>query len=531
MMKQILLYGILFLYGSVWAQQIPEDAIRASEKIQKNAIRAHMRYLADDLLEGRKPFTRGYHLASRYVASQFEEIGLKPGVGDSSYFQSVSIYKNKSTVSGSLILKNNGEIKHLMPGRDFLLVSEPEGMESKEMEIVFGGIGVQDPSLDYQDMENLNVKNKYVILFYWHPDDRSLQLSLKHMDNQRILRLKKAGAAGVILYIPPNDQPKFTWERFKYYFSRERFKSTYLDLPVLLIDWEIINFLFHSAEFSLDSYVNGNALPYQYHLNASLNPDIQIETDYEISESLNVLGYLQGSDPVLSNEYMVYTAHLDHEGIGRPIEGDSIYNGAYDNASGIAIMLEIARAFSELRVPPKRSVLFIALTAEEMGLLGSEYFVNHPTVELENMVASLNLDMFLMEKPLTEIVLLGEDLSGLGPLAHHVCQKLKVTAVPDPLPEENIFLRSDHINFVKKGVPSLFLVNSFQKSTSLDENTDVNYRWLKTLYHTPLDNFREDIYFEAGVTFGQINFLTGYLVAELKDRVHWNFDFVEENSR
>jgi Zn-dependent M28 family amino/carboxypeptidase len=242
-----------------------------------------------------------------------------------------------------------------------------------------------------------------------------------------------------------------------------------------------------------------------------------------------VLAYIEGSDPRLKEEYMVYTAHLDHEGIGQPLEGDSIYNGAYDNAAGTAIMLEIARAYTELTRPPKRSVLFIALTAEEMGLLGSEYFANHPTVPLDNLVASLNTDMFLMEKPLHEIVALGEEFSGLGHLAHLVCQQKKVAIVPDPLPEENIFMRSDHFSFVKKGIPSLFVINSFHKSDTLDEKSDANYRWLKTVYHTPLDNFRENIHYEAGVTYAQINFLIGYLAAEQKDRIKWNFNFEIEN--
>jgi Zn-dependent M28 family amino/carboxypeptidase len=232
----------------------------------------------------------------------------------------------------------------------------------------------------------------------------------------------------------------------------------------------------------------------------------------------------------MKNEFVVYTAHLDHEGIGQPMEGDSIYNGAYDNAAGIAIMLEIARAFTELPEPPKRSVLFIALTAEEMGLLGSEYFVNHPTIPLDDMVASLNTDMFLMEKPLTELVALGEEFSSLADLAQQVCQQKKVRIIPDPLPEENAFMRSDHFSFVKKGIPSLFIINSFYKSDTLNENSDVNYRWLKTLYHTPLDNFRENINYEAGVTYAQINFLIGYLAAEQKDRIKWNFYFETEDA-
>ncbi len=528
-MRYILLIPLLALPLIISAQEIPLDAIKVSEQIKPYAIRAHMRFLADDLLEGRKPFTRGYRLAAHYVATEFEEMGLIPAVGDSSYYQMVELFKNRSTLAGTMDLQDNQETKSLIPGKDFILLSESDLIDPSEKEIIFGGIGVQDPSLGYHDLEKLNVRNKYVILYYWHPEDRSIQLSLKHMHDERLLRLKKAGAAGVIFFIPKKSQERLSWERFKYYFGQVATKSTYLDFPVFLIDWKIINSLFESNSPSLDEYDNGTALPWQYRLKTSLRPDLQINKDLEIRESRNVLAYLEGSDPKLKKEFIVYTAHLDHEGIGRPMEGDSIYNGAYDNAAGMAIMLEIARAYTELPKPPRRSVLFIALTAEEMGLLGSEYFVNHPTIPLDEMVASLNTDMFLMEQPFTEMAALGEEFSGLGNLVHQVGKMKKVSIIPDPLPEENIFMRSDHFNFVKKGIPSLFIINNFHKSDSLNDNSDANYRWLKTLYHTPLDNFRENIHYEAGVTYAQINFLIGYLAAEQKDRIRWNFDFEMED--
>lgn len=314
--KYYLLFTGLILHFTLNGQEIPADAIRASGQIQPNTIRAHMRFLADDLLEGRKPFTRGYQLAAHYVASEFEEMGLIPGVGDTSYDQHVELFKNKSTIDGILKIHDREGSQSLVPGKDFLLISEPEQMDPYEREIVFGGIGVQDPSLGYHDMENLDVKNKFVILYYWHPDDRSIQLSLKHMHDQRMLRLKAAGAAGVILYIPRKDQERLSWERFKYYFNREIYKSTYLDFPVLLIDWKVINSLFSSIEPSLEAYTNEGKLPSQYKIKATLKPTLQLKKHFDIAKSSNVLGYLQGSDPRLKEEYIIYTAHLDHEGIG-----------------------------------------------------------------------------------------------------------------------------------------------------------------------------------------------------------------------
>lgn len=528
-MKHILLVTGLVLNLNLKAQDIPREAIKAANQIESYAIRAHMRFLADDLLEGREPFSRGYQLAALYMASEFEEMGLKPGMGDTSYYQTVELYKNRSAVEGSLTLHFNQETRSLIPGQDFILISEPDQVNPSEKGIVFGGIGVEDPSLDYHDLEKLDVRNKYVILYYWHPEDESAELTIKHMHNQRIMRLKEAGAAGVIFFMPEKIQERLSWERFKFYFGQVAMKSTYLDFPVFFIDWKIINDLFNSTSPSLEEYDHGNVRPSQFKIKASLSSDLQIIKNFEIKKSPNVLAYVEGSDPELKNEFVIYTAHLDHEGIGRPIEGDSIFNGAYDNASGTAILLEIARAYTTLPVPPRRSILFIALTAEELGLLGSEYFVNHPTIPLDNMVASLNTDMFLMEKPFTEMVALGEEFSSLGTLAHRVALEKNVSIIPDPLPEENIFMRSDHYNFVKIGIPSLFIINSYYKSDTLNEKSDANYRWLKTLYHTPLDNFREDIHYEAGVTYAQINFLIGYLAANQQERIKWNFDFAIEN--
>lgn len=524
-MKYILLFTGLILNVILEAQEIPAEAIKASDQIESYAIRAHMRFLSDDLLEGREPFSRGYQLASLYMATEFEEMGLKPGMGDTSFYQMVELFKNRSSVEGTLKLQFKQEKRSLIPGKDFILISEPDQVNSSEKEIVFGGIGVEDPSLGYHDLEKIDVRNKYVILYYWHPEDRSTELAIKHMQNQRIMRLKEAGAAGIIFYMPGEIQEKLSWERFKFYAGRAATKSTYLDFPVFFIDWKILNDLFKSTSPGLEEYDHGEALPWQFKIQATLQPDLQIMQDFEIRKSPNVLAYLEGSDPQLKKEFVVYTAHLDHEGIGRPVEGDSIYNGAYDNASGSAILLEIARAYQVLSDPPRRSILFIALTAEEKGLLGSEYFVNHPTIPLDDMVASLNTDMFLMEKPFTEMVALGEEFSSLGPLAHRVADQKNVKIIPDPLPEENIFMRSDHFSFVKKGIPSLFIVNSYYKSDSLNEGSDANYRWLKSLYHTPLDNFREDIHYEAGVTYAQINFLIGYLAANQQERIKWNFDF------
>jgi len=531
-MKRILSFGCLLLISCAHAQDIPEEAIHASKNIEPDAIRSHMRFLADDILEGRKPFSKGYQLAAKYVASQFEQMGLKPGAGDTSYFQTVQLTKVKTITEGNLSINRKNETKYLAYGKDFLLVSEPRDLDLTEKEIVFAGAAVQDASLGRQDIEKLDVNDKFVILYLSQSEEKSPLFMLKQKDsppNRRIHKLKEDGATGVIIFLSLKDQEKLPWEMLKYYYSRMNYRMGDLDFPVFLINRQQIDTIFDSSSHALEDYMSGKVLPHQFKFKSTIKLDIQKKPEFETRKSPNVLGYLEGSDSELKHEYIIYTAHLDHVGIGRPIAGDSIYNGAYDNASGTAIMIEIARAYTKLISQPKRSVLFIALTAEEMGLLGSEYYVDYPTVPLENIVATLNTDMFLMEKPLTEIVVLGGEYSELGTLANLACQFTSVSMVPDPAPEENLFFRSDHFNFVKKGIPSLFLVNPYYKSDTIDDNTDANYRWLKTIYHTPQDNFRNDIHYDSGVTYGQINFLIGYLAAQQEERIKWNFDLDEDN--
>ena len=521
------LISFIFLLTSLpfYAQDIPEDVVCAYQQIDPGALKAHMRFLADDMLEGRKPFTNGYKLAAGYVASEFEETGLLPAMGDTSYFQEVPLIIDKSEVSGKLVILSSHEEKTLTYGEDVILVSHPDSITPSVREIVFAGSGIQDPAMGFNDLNNLKMMDKFVILYYDLSTDKPYEFLLKHMNDNLINDIREAGAAGVILYIPPEMQTRFSWNRFRTYFQQKKYEASLSDFPVFLMDWKIVNEILQKSRPAIGSYIAGQTDPARFRIRASIRPEISIRQHQEIKKSMNVAAMLEGSDPDLKNEYFIYTAHLDHVGIGEPVDGDSIYNGAYDNASGISILIEMAKAFKRLESPPERSVLFIALTAEEMGLLGSEYYIEHPVVPLEKTAAMLNLDMFLMEKPLDEVVVLGESLSGLGQIAHRVCQLLDVRIVPDPLPEEKVFIRSDHFNFAKAGIPALFVINSFYKPGPGTTEPDPNYHWLKTFYHSPLDNFREDIHYDAGVKYAQINFLIGYLASNRKERIKWNFDF------
>jgi Peptidase family M28 len=239
--------------------------------------------------------------------------------------------------------------------------------------------------------------------------------------------------------------------------------------------------------------------------------------------SRNVVAKLEGSDPTLKNEYVVYSAHLDHLGIGEPVKGDSIYNGALDNASGSAILLEVARAFSGMKTRPRRSILFLSVTGEEAGLLGSDYFAHYPTVKKSSVVANVNMDEDAMLWPLRDIVVFGAEHSSLDTVVKKAAARLGLSESPDPMPEEVVFIRSDQYSFVKQGIPAIFPVAGFKSDDPKIKPADIFKNWEQTRYHQPQDDMDQPgLDFDAAVKYARFVFLCGFLITEDSQRPTWN---------
>ncbi|CAN5264309.1 M20/M25/M40 family metallo-hydrolase [soil metagenome] len=525
-MKRILLlpFLVVFLAFSFTVDNGNEQLEKALEKIDSKDIRAYMKFLSHDLLEGRGTGTRGHEVAAHYVATQFDVLGLQPGGENNTYFQEVPLVKGMKRYEGSeitLIGQRGQQALSFM--EDYLFIDAPAESLKGKMEVVFAGFGISEPDQGHDDYKDIEVKDRFVAIFSGTPANFKSE-GAAGSRTAKFQEAKKRGAKGIIYLLRPEDSRNLTWDVLTNYFYNPSGRGISLRteeetaIEIIMSPAGLQKFIGdHKLEDLLASNGDNPVKEIEFSLNVSSD-------DIEYITSPNVIGIVEGSDPELKDEYIVYTAHLDHEGIGTPVRGDSIYNGAYDNASGTAILLEVAQAFASLEEKPKRSIMFIALTAEEKGLLGSKYFASNPTVPKESLAANVNTDMFLMEEPLREIVVLGAPFSDLGQYAEEAASELELEIVPDPVPEENLFVRSDHYSFVEQGVPALFVVNNYKKPTSEGDTTAVNTRWLKTIYHSPQDEFREDMNFEAGEKYGRFNFLVGYRAAQQEGKIKWKKD-------
>ncbi|HSK78910.1 MAG TPA: M28 family metallopeptidase [Thermoanaerobaculia bacterium] len=509
----------------------PEPALAA---IRPQAIRAHMRFLADDLLEGRRTATRGYDLAARYVAAHFEALGLEPAGTRGSYFQPVPLVE-MTTVEPecSLTLLRDGRKTVLRYGEDFFTGAVP-GETNVTAPVVFVGFGVTAPELGYDDYAGIDVKGKIVIRLSgappaFPPDQRAYYSDLDVKNGNAAAR----GAVGVFGISTPEREKIMPWEQMKrrakwpaMAWADEAGRPHNARGTGALLSRKGAEALFvgapHSLEEVFQNAKTGRPLSFEMPVEASMH----LVGRSRPLESPNVAAVLPGSDPRLKDEYVVLSAHLDHVGVGEPVAGDSIsdriYNGAFDNATGIAILLEMAQALARLPKPPQRSILFLALTGEEEALKGSEYFAHHPTLPIDRMVANVNLDMVLTLYPLRDVVAFGAEHSSLGLFVNEAARQLGLEVSPDPFPEQVRFIRTDHYSFVKKGVPAISLAVGLQTSDPALDPAALYVKWIRETYHQPQDDMSQAIDFGALTQFTRLNLLISYLVAQSDKAPSWN---------
>src|SRR4051794_29157731 len=521
----IRLATVAFLGGFVISAGSPQNAAPDTGK----RWLAHVQYLADDRLEGRLTGSAGYRKAARYVADHFKQYGLEPG-GTEGYVQRVKFDVQHVIASESrLALKNGGSETPVHLGESALLGSRLPQPKYITAPLVFVGYGLHIPEAHYDDFAGINVRGKVIVYINGGPANISGALKASARSPQDFVSIiEKQGAVGIIS-IPNPKSMDVPWDRMKLAASQSGMRIADVDLQdshgeMFTATWnpahadELLTGSGHKIADLLAVADAGKQMPH-----FALKPTLKatVVTKNEEVESPNVVGILRGSDPKLKNEYVAYSAHLDHVGVGEPIKGDKIYNGAMDNASGIASMLDVAEALQKSGAKLKRSVLFVAVCGEEKGLLGSRYFAQKPTVPKSSIVADLNTDMFLPIFPLNYLVVYGAEESTLGDDIKAAASPLDVRIIPDRAPDRNIFIRSDQYNFIRAGVPSI--MPEFGATANSPEDKALA-EWLNNRYHAPSDDLKQPIDLTAAAKFDRLMIQLLKRVANAPGRPQWKAD-------
>lgn len=458
---------------------------------------AHVEALANDGMEGRGTGTPGYDRAADYVIGQFRALGLKPAGADG-YKQPVAFVEQRiqSDRSSAALVGAQGEVALAVPGDLIFSGSGGPVPESIDAPMVFAGYGLHLPEVGHDDFAGLDLKGKIVVVLSGGPANISGALK-SHARSERSQWLAEQGALGLITLVTPG-QVEIPWVRRvalagapALYFADDGMRET--KLPFLSAQLDPAK----SAQFFAGTGKDFAAIAAAADASApvasfplALRLKAQVAATRRDLTSPNLVAVMPGSDPTLKAEHVVLSAHLDGYGIGTPIKGDAIYNGAFDNASGVASLLEIARALKASKVKPKRSILFTIVTAEEKGLLGARYFAGRPTVPAKSIVADLNFDMALPIFPLTSVTPVGYDQSSLGKDAEAVSAHMNLPITPDPFPDRNVFIRSDQYAFIRQGIPALFFKYGFKAGTP---EAATEKAWRANIYHSPFDDLNQPV--------------------------------------
>lgn len=526
-----LLVALTFVLPQSSTWEAPPAASQAAlpaqlAPIRPEAISAHMRFLADDLLEGRAPGTRGYDIAAEYVAAEFEAMGLKPAGTNGSFFQPVALEESIARPEDSAIsLGKSNNAERLHPGDDFRIDGFPIVSVAKvTAPIAFVGYGVSAPEAGYDDYEGMNAQGKIVAYIPGAPPN--LSPDQQTYFGTRQAKLETAAAHGAAAVFSLSSQP----------LSAELVPPTRIAgvckrtvgrppeaLPEVSLSPAVAIKLFVGASRQLPQILESARLGKPGSSDLPMVATVAVTHATHLVKSANVVGVLPGSDSTAAGEYVVFSAHLDHLGVRLAADGSQvIYNGALDNASGVAILIETARALANVPHLPRRSILFLGVTGEERGLLGSEYFVRHPTVPRDAIVADINLDGAFMFHRLVDLWAFGAEHSSLGADVAQMAAAEHLKISPDPAPRQSGLVRSDQFSFIRGGIPSVFLFVGFETGDPAVDGVRQFTEWSGSVYHSPKDRFEQPFDFTVGAGLAAAAARLGLIVANRADRPAWN---------
>jgi Zn-dependent M28 family amino/carboxypeptidase len=490
---------------------------------------SYVKVLADDNMEGRETGSAGLKRAEAYVVEQLTKSGLSPAGSDGFYqpvqFESREIVEKDSSAA----LVKDGKATPLTLGEDVYFGTRAHLAPELEAPLVFVGYGLKIPELNYDDLAGLELKGKVAVYISGSTSETPAALSAHYQSGaERWKALRAAGVVGLV-GIPNPASMDIPWSRM----TANRTRPSMVLKDPAFDETEGLRLTLTANPARAEQFFEGTGhtfaelaalakerkpLP-RFPLGFSIRTKAVVQA--HAVESANVVAQLPGTDPALKHEYVVLSAHIDHLGIGAPINGDSVYNGAMDNAAGAAVLLDVAASLKHSPEPLKRSLLFVFVTGEEKGLLGSRYFASRPTVPAHSMAADINIDMFLPIFPLKVLTVYGLQESDLGALVTRTAEGRGVAVQPDPEPLRNAFIRSDQYSFIKTGVPSLATKVGFAPGSPEQQMAK---DWLTNRYHAPSDDTNQPVDLTAAAGYEEIMRGLMVAVANSPERPQWKPD-------
>jgi hypothetical protein len=514
---------------------IAEDQLALDPRFSGARIAADVGFFADDLLKGRDLGSKGHEIAARYVAARMAALGLKRGGDNGTYLQRITFQKTEYAEGkpAGITISGPGAPADFAHGKDVLVSLNPNLLDlDVTAPVVFVGYGIDNALAGINDYKGLDVRGKIVLVLRGYPRGLPSEEGA-HLSATKGAMAQAHGAIGVITMGTNASLRVRPWAASLQYTRTPSLKAVETDGRVTdetpgikvsaQVDDAAAEALLAGAPTTLTAIRaeadRDGGRPRGFALRTSAH--LTVHATATRVTSPNVVGILPGSDPKLADQYVALSAHLDHLGIDKPKPGDApgkdrIYNGALDNAAGSATTLEVARVMSEDKTGPRRSVIFLISTGEEKGLLGADWYARHPTVPAGSIVGNVDLDMPLLLYPFTDVVAFGSDHSTLGPIVASAVRPMHLALAPDPMPDETIFVRSDHYMFVKRGVPAVFLATGFANGGAAQWADFMAHR-----YHKPGDDMSQAFDWRAGARFAEANYRITHGMADSDSPPMW----------
>lgn len=510
----------------------PRTVEEATQNMTAENLLEHVEYLADDELRGREPGTEGEQMTVDYIVEQFEQIGIEPGMEDGSYTQTVPL-NGQNTTSAELTFSDNGQpIGDYEYYYDFMSwpARDQEHVSIEDAELVYVGYGIRAPEEDWDDFKDVDVSGKILVVKNYNPvtyEDRFEGGKRLYYGrwNYKFEQAIEEGALGALV-IHTDETAGYGWDVVANSWNREmpNLDVTY-DHEMELEGWltqstteDIFDAAGHDFQEMLEMAEDPDFEPVTLE---GITMDAEMEAEYSTTEGQNVVGMLPGNDPDIGEEAFIFSAHHDHLGVGEPVEGDSIYNGAWDNASGVSATIEMARSFKAMENQIARSVYFVTVTAEEGGILGSEYFADNMPVPAGRVTANFNLDSINIFGRTRDLEMVGFNRSEIDDYLFDAAERYDREIIPDQSPEQGLFYRSDHISFARIGIPAIFPKHGTEWLDYEESYSDTVAERTDRIYHTVHDRVYDWWDLRGAAEDNKLLFDAAYNIVNAAQMIHW----------